>query len=147
MTGAEKLFVDTNILVYATHSRSPWHQQALESLDDARERGVELVLSPQILREYLAVTTRNLPASDPRRAHLLENVSIFQQEFRIAEENLAVSVQLIHLVEAYRVSGKQVHDANIVSSMLTQGIERILTNNEDDFARFRKLIRVLPLAS
>ncbi len=60
---------------------------------------------------------------------------------------MAVSVQLLDLMKEYKVSGKQVHDANIVSSMLTHGIERILTHNTDDFVRFRKLVRILPLAS
>ena len=41
--------------------------------------------------------------------------------------------------------GKQVHDANIVATMLIYGIPQILTHNTADFARFSELITVLPL--
>ncbi|MEH2170887.1 MAG: hypothetical protein V7K41_30400 [Nostoc sp.] len=41
--------------------------------------------------------------------------------------------------------GKQVHDANIVATMLVYGIPQLLTHNTSDFARFSGLITVLPL--
>jgi predicted nucleic acid-binding protein len=41
--------------------------------------------------------------------------------------------------------GKQVHDANIVATMLVYGIPKLLTHNTTDFARFSELITVLPL--
>jgi hypothetical protein len=42
---------------------------------------------------------------------------------------------------------KQVHDGNIVSTMLLYGIRHILTHNVGDFARFSDLVTVLPLVS
>src|SRR5437773_9652179 len=44
------------------------------------------------------------------------------------------------------VKGKQVHDANIVATMLGHGLDHILTHNTADFERFRGLIDVVPLA-
>ena len=40
---------------------------------------------------------------------------------------------------------RQVHDTNIVATMLTYGIPRIVTNNPDDFAPFAALITIIPL--
>ena len=40
------------------------------------------------------------------------------------------------LVSVYRVSGKNTHDAKLVPSMRLQGINRILTFNVPDFARY-----------
>jgi predicted nucleic acid-binding protein len=79
MQGVNHLFVDTNILIFATNSVSPWHQAAVDALQGARGRGVELVVSPQILREYLAAATRPGSAGEtlPLDA-ILANVRTFQ---------------------------------------------------------------------
>jgi len=51
-------FVDTNILVFATDPASPLNRPALDTLQQAMLAGVDLVISPQILREYLSAATR-----------------------------------------------------------------------------------------
>ncbi len=145
-TAADPLFVDTNILVYATDPQSPWHAKATQALNDARQKGIELVISPQILREYLAIATRPT-GGKPRTADALENVRTFQEELEVVETSSAETAQLLALVERYTVAGKQVHDANIVSTMLLHGIRHILTHNVGDFARFSDLVTVLPLVS
>jgi len=48
-------------------------------------------------------------------------------------------------MEQITIGGKQVHDANIVATMLVYGIPQLLTHNPSDFARFSGLISVLPL--
>ena len=62
------------------------------------------------------------------------------------QENDAVVAALLTLVERIPMAGKQVHDANIVATMQTHGITRLLTHNTADFARFAGLIIVVPLA-
>jgi predicted nucleic acid-binding protein len=143
-TAAEEWFVDTNVLVYATDPQSPWHTRATEVLNRARQEGIELVISPQILREYLAIATRP-SAGEPRVAAALENVRTFEQELKVVEDGLATVAQLFDLVERYVVAGKQVHDANLVSTMLLHGVRQILTHNVGDFARFSDLVAIVPL--
>jgi len=58
---------------------------------------------------------------------------------------LAVTPRLFDLVEKYAVAGKQVHDANLVSTMLLHGIRQVLTHNVGDFTRFSALVTILPL--
>ena len=60
------LFVDTNILIYANILETPFHEQALLSIETAYQAGRTIWISPQIIREYLATLTRpqifeNLP--------------------------------------------------------------------------------------
>ena len=43
--------------------------------------------------------------------------------------------------------GKQVHDCNIVATMLANGIPRLATRNPTDFKRFASLITVVPVGS
>jgi predicted nucleic acid-binding protein len=41
------------------------------------------------------------------------------------------------------VAGRQVHDANIVATMLAHGETRLLTSNRSDFKRFAHAIEVV----
>lgn len=148
MTAAEEWFVDTNVLLYASSARSPWHRDAEALLSRARQQDIQLVISTQVVREYLAVATR--PESGkidkPAVRDALDNVRTFQAELRVIPEDPAVSARLVELVERYEVAGKQVYDANIVASMLIHGIRRLLTFNGQDFARFADLITILPVS-
>jgi predicted nucleic acid-binding protein len=85
-TAADPVFVDTNILVYATMSGSPFHARTLLALDEFEK-----------------------------------------------------------IVGMIPTGGKQIHDANIVATMLAHGIPRLLTHNVGDFRRFSTLIEILPL--
>ncbi|MCP4284816.1 MAG: type II toxin-antitoxin system VapC family toxin, partial [Gammaproteobacteria bacterium] len=48
----------------------------------------------------------------------------------------------IQLMESFKTGGKQVHDANIVATMLAHNIPCLLTYNVKDFERFEKIIRI-----
>jgi predicted nucleic acid-binding protein len=131
-TGVRAVFVDTNILIYATNRLSPWHRAADSAMLGARRRGVDLVLSPQILREYLAAATRQgaagsaLPIVD-----ILSNVQAFQHNFRVVDDTAAVASALQALLG--------------VATMQVYRIDHLLTHNVADFTRFSGLITVLPL--
>ena len=72
-------------------------------------------------------------------------VRYFQEHFRVAYETQVVTEKFLMLVARVEVGGKQVHDANIVATMLSQGITHLLTNNVDDFRRYEAFIDVVPL--
>lgn len=146
MKDVKHLFVDTNVLIFATNELSPWHGAATKSLQDAQQNNVELIISQQILREYLAAATRisaienGLPLSD-----ILENVRILRSDYTIVEDNPFVLDCLVELLQKVTVGGKQVHDANIVATMQTHNITHLLTHNTADFKRFDEFITVVPL--
>lgn len=54
--------------------------------------------------------------------------------------------RLVDLMENVSIDGSLVHDANIVATMLAHGVDRLLTHNTGDFARFSHLITVLSLS-
>ena len=72
----------------------------------------------------------------------LERVRFFAQRFWVVEDGPEVRARLLQLLAAYRVAGKQVHDANLVATMLAHGITRLLTFNAADFNRFADIITV-----
>jgi len=75
--GDRPIFIDTNILIYANVASAPYHQLAIEMLQNLDCLGIELWLS------------------------------------------------------------RQIHDANIIATMLTAGIDRLLTHDVKDFVHPR----------
>lgn len=103
-------------------------------------------VSPQVLREYLAAVTRpqaTAPALPVATA--IADVRRFRAAFQIAEERPGVLDRLLQILTAHRATGRQVHDANIVATMLDHDVQRLLTFNVADFQRFTPLISIDPL--
>jgi predicted nucleic acid-binding protein len=145
-TAVEPVFVDTNNLIYAQQALSPFHTIATAKLHDLVAAGHPLWISRQILREYLAVMSRPgaLTAAVPM-ASLVSDVQAFQTQFLIAEDGASVTSHLLNLLATIPCAGKQVHNANIVATMLAHGIPRLLTHNVVDFNRFAAHIMIIPL--
>jgi predicted nucleic acid-binding protein len=145
-TVVDQVFVDTNILIYARVAQSPLHSAAVTKLQDLATAGHSLWSSRQILREYLASLSKPGIVTVPvPMATLISDVRSFQTRFFIAEDGPAVTSHLLNLLAAIPCGGKQVHDANIVATMLAHGIAKLLTHNAADFNRFAAHITVISL--
>jgi predicted nucleic acid-binding protein len=145
-TGGDSLFLDTNVLIFATDSRSPLQPIAEGALQRNRIAGTWVVVSPQVLREYMAVALR--PASAGGNASLDDvraNIATFRAAFHVVAETDVVVERLVELLPKLPPSRRRIHDANIVATMLTYGIRQLLTHNTDDFALFADLITLIPL--
>ena len=105
--------------------------------------------SVQVLREYLAVTTRPDPGqtTSPDYQAILQNTASFRAAFHVLEGSETASEELEKLVQKFSVQGRQVHDANIVATMRMHGVGDLFTHNVSDFTRFAPLITVHPLAA
>lgn len=137
----EPVFLDTNILVYASWQAAPLHAVARKRLDQLETAHTPLVVSRQVFREYLA--TLNRPVTGIQLATLITEVRAFTTRYRILDENDAVIEQLLDLLAAG--TGRRTYDTNIVATMLVGGVSHLLTNNPADFAPFADRITVLPL--
>ncbi len=138
------MYVDTNVLVNARFLESPDHEAARTSLERATEKPERLRISRQILREYMAVVTR--PQAWPvaiSRGDALDDVNRFAASFEVLEDGPAVTDWLAALCRQIDVGGKQIHDANIVATMLAYGERRLLTFNAADFRRYADHIELV----
>jgi predicted nucleic acid-binding protein len=146
MTSARRVFVDTNILTRATIDAAPLHVEARAMLDNLWNAGAELSISHQVIREYIANATRPQTYSPPLAVEaVLTQVEDFHKTFHILPDSPAVLVKFLELLRKVPVGGKQVHDANIVATLLAYEIEELLTHNVEDFERFQTFIRLIPL--
>ena len=146
MATDDAVFIDTNVLVYAKLALSPFHVAAETWLKRLEAQEVELRIGRQTLGEYLSAMTRphTLTEQIPVPA-LIQDVRDFMERFQVAEDGGRVTVKLLSLMNEVPIGGKQVHDANIVATMLVYGIPRLLTHNGDDFKRFAHHVEIIPL--
>ena len=145
---ANPLFIDTNVLVYATRPATPWHTQAQAALVKALNAKRPCFISGQVIREYYATMTRPDVASGTLSASVedvLVDIAAFQTTFTVLEDTQRVLGALLTLVQTTIVGGRQIHDANIVATMIAHGIGELLTHNGPHFARFNSLITIRPL--
>ncbi len=139
------MFVDTNVLVFARNADSPNRQIALEVLSRERQEGT-LRISRQVVREYLAVVTRPQAWALPLpMSEALTDASRFASAFEILEDGQAVADMLASLCREVSIGGKQVHDANIVATMLAHGERRLMTFNAKDFRRYGQRLELVVL--
>ncbi|GAB4432141.1 MAG: type II toxin-antitoxin system VapC family toxin [Anaerolineae bacterium] len=143
MTGA-RAFVDTNVLLRAMVPQMAMHEACEELLRAMWTGQVELWISRQIIREYLVQVTHPntfvVPLTVEQISHQVETLlSIFQ----VADDTAAVTAQLMDLVKVYPTRGKQIHDANVVATMLAYNIDTLLTINVDDVKRFQDRIKLI----
>jgi predicted nucleic acid-binding protein len=144
--GDDSIFLDTNVLIYAGVQESPFHQWTVHTIFRFEQEGKKLWISRQIIREYLAYLTRPQIIGNPVPVSmLLPQVRKFLIRFQVAEEGPGGSEKLFSILESIKIGGKQIHDANIIATMMTNGISRLFTFNMDDFKRFSGLITLIPL--
>jgi predicted nucleic acid-binding protein len=143
----DRAMLDTNVLLAATDEGRAEHDQALAIVNDWPGRGTTLYASGQIMREYLAVATR--PAEKNglglTPADALANVRAFRSRTTLLAEDGKVADRLLALLEDVACGGKQVHDANVVATMLVHGIGSIVTINTEDFTRFGQQVSLVGL--
>jgi predicted nucleic acid-binding protein len=126
---------------HATDRSRAAHQAATGFLNEDERR---LALTPQIVREYLAVTTRpvevngfGLPGADA-----VANVEQFLDDMEVLPEDVSTRRRLLGLIAERSVASKQVHDTNVVAVALAHQARAIVTDNTRHFSRFADLIGV-----
>jgi predicted nucleic acid-binding protein len=144
---ADRVVLDTNVLLAATDEGRRKHAAAVDAINVWPAAGVVLYTSGQILREYLVVATRPTDHNGlgMARPDAVGNVRTLRGRLSVLAEDLKVSDRLLQLLDGVDCVGKQVHDANIVATMLVHGVDTVVTMNVDDFARFERHVRVVDL--
>ena len=147
VTAPRRVMLDTNVLIAATDEGRAEHREALTVVNDWAAGHTELCMSGQILREYLTVATRpaeknglgqNVPDA-------LGTVHAIRERTTLLAEDGKVADRLLSLLADVECRGKQVHDANVVATMLVHGVRAVVTMNLEDFARFEGHVSVIRL--
>ena len=138
------MFIDTNVLVRALTPGAPEHERARISVERAVASAERVTISRQIIREYLSVVTRPQPWSGPLpMADALADAERLRDSFELLEDGPRVTERLLALCREVPVAGRQIHDANIVATMIEAGERRLLTFNAADFRRYGERVELV----
>lgn len=146
VTMADKIFIDTNIIVYADSKDDNFSAIARETLKSYADKGYQLYISRQVIREYLVITSRKMILSknyDSKR--LVARIKQFDEYFIVADDDKLVTDKLLELIDKYQIKGKQIHDTSIVATVIVNNIDHLLTNNINDFKKYNEDFNLIPL--
>ena len=144
---ADPLFLDTSLIVAATVEAHPAHKEASAFIDARVAEARPMRISLQVCREFLVVLTRQ-PVSGRvfTLAESLAALEVWLTGCQVLDETVNVLHECLRLVQQFDVHGKQVHDCNIVATMLAHGVRHLATRNAADFKRYESLISVESVA-
>ncbi|MAS37946.1 MAG: VapC toxin family PIN domain ribonuclease [Anaerolineaceae bacterium] len=146
MTGA-KVFLDTNILLRLILTQMNQHTEVDVLVKRTMREGAELWISGQVIREFIVQATHPRTLTEPLTIEqVVREIEVMKPLFQIADETAVVRDTLLELLQQYPTQGKQVHDANIVATMLAYKIDTLLTLNVADLKRFGDKIKIISLA-
>ncbi|WP_417914929.1 type II toxin-antitoxin system VapC family toxin [Candidatus Electronema sp. JM] len=130
-----RILVDTNILVYAVDEDSIFHSAAEQVV---RNSEYSLFTTSKNLSEFLVVLTRGAVAPVPVEDALLLLEDLLEN-FTVLYPSGSSRKVLEQLLKKYRPRGLKIHDFEIMSIGLDNGIRRVATVNKDDFKAVKEI--------
>lgn len=130
-----KILVDTNVLIYSIDEDSIFHTLSKKLIQNTN---YSLYTTSKNLSEFLVVLTRGSEVSVSIEDALktLENLIAV---FTILYPSEASTNIFKELLSEYRPKGLKIHDFEIVSIGLQNGIKNVATINKDDFKGIKEI--------
>lgn len=132
--GDHKVFVDTNVLVYAAMKEDVRHAASMAVLQDANSGA--LCVSPQSLTEFYSTITSSKRVSaplTPAEAIGFIETLIGCEQVTVLPISRPVSERWLSLLRTEGVRGPHVFDIQIAATMLEHGVSKLFTYNGRDF--------------
>lgn len=128
--------IDTNILVYFLNEESIYHPRAKAFVDKLQKGEILGVVSWQNLTEMYAIVTDRRRFPRPMLAsQVVETMKQFQEN-----SNIKVILPLINTKEIFfklilkiRPKSQQIHDIFLAATLVSNGIDTLITENTGDF--------------
>lgn len=131
--------LDTNVLVYATYARSPFHTEAATLLDRGlRQRGL-FCIAPQNLVEFAAVVTRRRPGDTPLPANDVLRITDLLYRSRTLTKiypQRGTAARAMQDGTTLGIVGSAWYDLFLAMTMRDAGIRAVITENTVDFQKF-----------
>ncbi|MBW1961295.1 MAG: PIN domain-containing protein [Deltaproteobacteria bacterium] len=132
---SDRLFLDTNILVYAYDKHETRKQKKAQKLLTDGIEQENLFISVQVLGEFFNVVTRHIPQpmTDDEAREIITTLSILP----VMEIDLRMVIRAIDTHKAYQIS---YWDALIVSAAELAGCKMILSEDLNDSQAYHKIL-------
>ncbi len=104
---SDKVFLDTNILVYLSNEDSSFHEPVTKTFIEISER-YEMWVSRQVLREYAVVMSNPVLIERPLTPEeLAVDLGKWSKVFKVANETSETTEILIDLIRKHNLRGKK----------------------------------------
>lgn len=132
------VLVNTNFLLRRVQPEHIHHRPAVEALRHYLAAGEVLHITLQTMSESWNVATRPIANNSLGWTTLVvaEQVARIERAMKFVPDTDAVFREGLRLLLRHEVKGVKVHDAKIAAAVIAHGIDRLLTFNTADFARF-----------
>lgn len=135
--------IDTNVLIYAHLPSLPEHEVVRRYLlEQLRQEGVKLVVTPMVLHEFVHVVTdgrRFDPPVSMSEALAVTRLYLGRSNVECLAIDEAVVQDALALLEHHGLGRKRIADTLLAATLLRHGVEEIVTCNPADFQPFAKL--------
>ena len=132
---SNQLLIDTNILIYSLDVDSKFHHKSIKLLLDPDN---ELYTTTKNISEFLVVLTR----AESIKITILEALDILSElltNITILYPTEQTRNIFYKLLKKYTPTGLRIHDFEIVSIALANGIKNIATQNISDFKNIEEI--------
>lgn len=139
--------VDTNVLVYAHRTESPFHTPAYACLQALAEGSQPWGIPVSCLHEFLSIATNPKifnPASSYEQALAQVDAWLESPQAQVLHSGAQHWPILTELTRKAKLQGGQFHDARIAAICIENGVS-VLWSADRDFGRFKALKTVNPL--
>lgn len=143
----QRCLVDTGILVRLFMRSDPQCQKLRKVVGQLHADGLELVAAIQNAAELLNVATRPVEARGGfglTNKDAMKQIAVLERMGSVVSESIASYAIWKKLAEEHQIKGVAVHDARLVSVMITEGIRQIVTLNDKDFLRYKEIEVLTP---
>lgn len=130
-----KILVDTNILIYSIDEDSRFYSKSQKLIFASN---FELFTSSKNLSEFLSVVTK-VSASSLSIEDALIVVKDFCNIFTILYPTASSFPIFRELLQKYKPAGLKIHDFEIISIGLANGINQVATLNKKDFEGIKEI--------
>jgi len=139
------VFIDTNTWVAWIVDDHVFHDRTEATLNRLADEGNLFCLSNQTIRELISVCSSGRGLSRPLSwLEIQQHINSLLEQCIFLHENETTTKKLVEIGLRYVVLGKQIHDTNIVATMLVNGVTRLVTLNPADFKRFPEIELIVP---
>jgi len=143
-----RMLVDTNVLIYATLSEDPRHEQAQQVLAQRHRPDVTMFISVQNLAEMYPNLTgpKNQPADSPELAREKIRSLARLRGVTVLPLTLETSRLALDLCVSAGVTRQGYFDRQLAALMILEKIPLILTENVADFTGIGGITPINPFA-
>lgn len=129
-----KLLIDTNVLIYSIDEGSKYFKKVQNIFTDQ----FDLYTTSKNISEFLSVVTR-IPKNPLSLGDALLVVEDFISMMTILYPTEESFLKFQNLLKKYKPLGLQIHDYEILSIGLANGIVTVATVNEKDFMKVKEI--------